>query len=94
MAFAGGLAGTLRADLVLPKLLPTDPFVWLGVGLVLTPSVYQRLTRHAAADDPSYAGYAYVECPECRHVVRMSAKRCPQCDAELLAPWANASRHA
>lgn len=94
MAFAGELTGTLRADLLLPKLLLTDPFIWLGVGLVLTPSVYQRLTRHAAADDPAYAGYAYVECPECRQVVRMSAKRCPQCDAALHAPWENASRHA
>jgi len=93
-AFAGDLAGALRADLTLPRLLLTDPLIWLGVGLVLTPSVYRRLTRCAAADDPSYAGYAYVECPECRHVVPMSAKRCPLCGAELLAPWANASRHA
>jgi hypothetical protein len=94
LAFANDATGGLKANLTLPWLLLTEPFIWLGLGLVLTPSVYQRLKRRAAADDPSYAGYAFVECPECRHVVPMSAKRCPLCGAELFAPWANASRYA
>ncbi len=76
------------------RLLLTQPFAAFAAGLVLAPSVYQRLRRRAPADDPSYAGYAYVECPECRHIVPMSAPRCPLCGAELFAPWTNASRHA
>ena len=75
-------------------LLTAAPLLPLTLGLVLSPAVYQRLKRHAPADDPSYAGYAYVECPECRHIVPMSAKTCPLCGAELFAPWTNASRHA
>ena len=71
-----------------------DPVLWLGVGLVLSPSVYQRLKRRSPADDPSYAGYAYVECPVCQHVVPLSYDRCPLCGAELLAPWVSASREA
>ena len=67
---------------------------WLGIGFVLSPRIYQRLSRRSPADDPAYAGYAYVECPGCRHVVPLSHERCPLCGAELLAPWSNVSREA
>ncbi len=70
------------------------PALALSLGFVLSPSIYQRLSRRHPADDPAYAGYAYVECPGCQHVVPLSYDCCPLCGAELLAPWINASRQA
>ncbi len=93
-AASGGPARWLDEMLSFPALLFARPFGWLGVSLVLSPSVYRRLTRRAPADHPAYSGYAYVECPVCKHVVPMSYERCPLCGTELFAPWTNASREA
>ncbi len=94
IAFADDLAASFSSELALPRLLVTEPLVWLGVALVLAPTVYRRIRHNGTPRDPAYASYAYVECPECRHVVPMSSKCCPLCGAQLFAPWANTSQAA
>jgi len=92
MAFADGLTSTLGHDFALPRLIATEPLVWLGFALLLVPRLYRRVAQRRTGRDPAYVGYAYVECPECRHVVSMSSKHCPLCGTQLFSPWSNASQ--
>jgi len=91
MAFASGFGDTLGRELALPRLVLAEPLVWLGIALLAAPWVYDMTSKMTKRKDLAYAGYAYVECPECRHVVPMSSKRCPLCGTQLFAPWSSAS---
>jgi len=79
--------------LVVPQLLVTEPLVWLGVSLVLSPSLARLLAERAAdtATTRLADSAAYINCPECEQLVRVSADHCPYCGEPLVGPPA---RHA
>ena len=91
-AAISGLAVTpfagLSHHLVLGRLLLGEPLIWIGVALVLAPTALRRLTRERRPQNHAqYAGYSYVECPNCRQPVRATERCCPHCGESTGHLW-------
>jgi ribosomal protein S27E len=87
-----GLAQSTTASLtqqtLLPRLLLSEPLIWIGVLLLIAPVVLRHLgTERRPSGSVPYAGFAYVECPHCHHPVRANETRCPHCGKTVDRLW-------
>jgi len=74
------------ARVVVPQLVFSEPLIWFGMALLFTPTLARLIAESRAtggADDDHYASAAYVTCPECAQLVRVSLHRCPYCGEDL-----------
>ena len=78
----------LSQQLALPRLLLSEPLIWLGLLLLLAPALLRRFeVRQGQSASAAYAGYSYLECPRCHEPVRFTQNTCPGCGASLHGLW-------
>ena len=84
------------ARVVVPQLFFSEPLIWFGLALLLSPTL-AHLVAQAAEDgamqgEDRCAAAAYVHCPECELLVRVGHDHCPYCGEPLKGPGARPER--
>ena len=87
------------ARAVVPRLIFSEPLIWLGLALLLSPTFARLMAQEDArgalhAHGVSASGYdsvAYVQCPECEQLVRLDLERCPYCGERISGMSGRAS---
>ena len=90
--WAGTLPAYAVARLVVPQLFFSEPLIWFGLALLLSPTlahlVAQGAEDGATRGEDRCAAAAYVHCPECELLVRVGYDHCPYCGEPLKGPAA------